>query len=368
MFNKLREKLKNWTLKVAEESEKKEEIQEESKKVKEQEKTKKITEKAPEVIEKPTENSKRKQKEPKEDVEEPENIIKEVEKKNFFQKITSKEITINEKDFEKYEEDLKFSLLENNVAFEVTNKIISELKNQLVGQQFNKKSIKSEIENKLKQTIETILIEPFDLISKIKEKKEPYIILFCGINGSGKTTTIAKIANLLKKNKISCVMAAADTFRAASIEQINKHGEKLGIKVISQTYGTDPASIGFEAIQYAKKNSIQAVLIDTAGRMHTSKNLLREIEKVERVCKPDTSIFIGESITGNDSVEQIKAFNEYLNLSAIILTKSDIDEKGGTALSLGYITKKPILYLGTGQNYEDIEQFDKNKFIERLGL
>jgi fused signal recognition particle receptor len=212
--------------------------------------------------------------------------------KTFFKKVTSKikKVKISEKEFEVYSEELKMLLLENNVAFEVAEKIISELKIRILGKELLKKEIEGEIRDALKEIIEEILIEPFDLLEKIKEKmqdqsKEPYVILFCGINGTGKTTTIAKIADFLKRNKISSVMAAADTFRAASIEQIKKHGEKIGVRVISQDYGTDPAAVGFDAIKYAKKNFINCVLIDTAGRMHTSKNLMAEIEKIARVCR-----------------------------------------------------------------------------------
>ena len=211
------------------------------------------------------------------------------------------------------------------------------------------------------------------MVEKIKEKlldqsKEPYIILFCGINGSGKTTTIAKIAENLKKRGISCVIAAADTFRAASIEQIKEHGEKIGVKVISHEYGADPASVAFDAVKYAKKNFIDCVLIDTAGRMYTEKNLLREIEKIAKVCKPDLKIFVGESIAGNDAIEQIKSFDWAIGIDGIVLTKADVDEKGGTSLSVSYVSKKPIYYLGTGQAYDKIEPFDKEKFIKRLGL
>jgi fused signal recognition particle receptor len=153
-----------------------------------------------------------------------------------------------------------------------------------------------------------------------------------------------------------------------TIEQLKEHGEKLGIEVISHEYGSDPASVGFDAIKYAKKNFINCVLIDTAGRMHTAKNLLREMEKIVKVTKPDCKIFVGESITGNDATEQAKSFNEAVSIDGIILAKADIDEKGGTALSVGYVTKKPILFLGTGQVYDAIEPFNKEKFIERLGL
>ena len=345
MFSKLKEKLKNWTKKVSEKTEEKEAKQELVTK------PKKIIV-SPEIIE----NS-------------------EPEKKNFFQKISekAKTIKISEKEFEIYEEELKMLLLENNVAFEVAEKMVQNLKEKIIGKEFLKKEIESEIKDAFKEIIEEILIEPFDVVGKVKEKiadqsKEPYVILFCGINGTGKTTTIAKIAASLKKKGLSCVLAAADTFRAASIEQIKEHAEKIGIKVISHEYGSDPASVGFDAIKYAKKNFINCVLIDTAGRMHTEKNLLKEIEKISKVCKPDLKLYIGESITGNDAIEQVKSFDWAIGIDGIVLTKADIDEKGGTALSVGYITKKPILYLGTGQLYDAIETFDKKKFIEKLGL
>ncbi|MBU0958699.1 MAG: signal recognition particle-docking protein FtsY [Nanoarchaeota archaeon] len=291
--------------------------------------------------------------------------------KSFFKKAISKisKIKITEKEFEIYEEELQMLLLENNVALEVAEKIIRRLKEEMIGKELLKKEIETEIQDFFKKIIREILIDPFDIVKAVKEKKDkPYVILFCGINGTGKTTTIAKIANSLKKQGLSCVLAAADTFRAASIEQIQKHGDKLGFKVISHEYGSDPAAVGFDAIKYAKKNNIDCVLIDTAGRMHTEKNLLKEIEKISKVNNPDIKIFVGEAITGNDSIEQIKSFDWAIGISGIILTKADTDEKGGTALSVGYVTKKPILYLGIGQEYDNIIPFNKEKFIEELGL
>jgi len=339
MFKFLKEKLKNWTSKISEE--KTEKIKTKKKKTE-----KKISHPAP--------------------IEE--------EDKNFFKRIGEKisKIKISEKEFEVYSEDLKTLLLENNVALEVAEKIIDKLREKVVDQEFLKKEVEWQIKDYLKNIIEDILIEPFDLVERIRKKnqneKEPYVILFCGINGSGKTTTVAKVTEYLKKKDVSVVLAAADTFRAASIEQLEKHGERLGIKVVSHEYGSDPASVGFDAIKYAKKNSIECVLIDTAGRMHTAKNLLKEMEKIVRVCKPDTKIFVGESITGNDAIEQAKSFDSAIGIDGIVLAKADIDEKGGTALSVGYVTNKPILFLGTGQEYDNIEPFDKKKFIEKLGL
>ena len=368
MFGKLKDKIKNWAKKVSEKTETVETKEEPKKEEKKPEKEKPIKE-----IPLPVKFDPGKQKfEP--DLEALKKIEKEEipkDKKGFLKKITSKikKIKISEREFEIYSEELEMLLLENNVALEVTEKMIKELKEKIVGKELLKKEIEGEIKDSFKEIINEILIEPFNLIKKIKEKEEkPYVVLFCGINGTGKTTTIAKIADSLKKKGLSCVFAAADTFRAASIEQIKKHGDKIGIKVISHEYGSDPAAVGFDAIKYAKKNSIDCVLIDTAGRMHTAKNLLKEIEKISKVCKPDLKIFVGESITGNDIIEQVKSFDWAIGINGIILTKADIDEKGGTALSVGYVTKKPILYLGTGQEYDKIEPFNKEKFIKVLGL
>ena len=206
-------------------------------------------------------------------------------------------------------------------------------------------------------------------LKEIKNKKDlPYVIAFFGINGSGKTTSIAKIANMLKEKNISCVLAAGDTFRAASIEQLQIHADKIGVKLIKHTYGSDPAAVAFDAIKHAQSKNMEVVLIDTAGRMHSNTNLVDEMKKIVRVAKPDLKIFVGESITGNDCVEQAKTFNEAVGIDGIILAKADIDEKGGAAISVSYVTKKPILFFGTGQEYKDIEAFDKEKVMKNIGL
>ena len=183
-----------------------------------------------------------------------------------------------------------------------------------------------------------------------------------------KTTSIAKLTSLLQKNNLSVVLAAADTFRAASIEQIQIHADKLKVPLIKHDYGADPSAVGFDAIKYAKKHRIDVVLIDTAGRMHTKTNLLQEMEKICRVTNPDLKIFVAESIAGNDATEQAKSFHEMIEIDGSILSKADIDEKGGTIISISHATNKPIFYLGTGQKYKDLQLFDKQEFIENLGL
>lgn len=295
------------------------------------------------------------------------------EKKGFFSKLRSfLAYSITEENFNDIFSELEMLLLESNVALEVVEKLREELAKELIGKEIKKDKLQEEIQNALKVAIEKMLTNPSDLIKDIKEHKknssEPYKILFFGINGAGKTTSIAKLTNLLQKNKFSCLLAAGDTFRAASIEQLQIHADKLGVKMIKQEYGSDPSAVAFDAIKYAKEHKIDVVLIDTAGRMHTKENLLHEMEKICRVTKPNLKVFVAEAVAGNDATEQAKAFNDMIGIDVSILSKTDVDEKGGTIISISYITKKPILYLGVGQKYDDLELFDKDKFIKRLGL
>jgi len=289
-------------------------------------------------------------------------------KPSIFKRLKEKfSYKVSEDDFERLFEDLELLLLENNVALEASDAIKASLKEELVGKEIKKIDLESEIQAALKKSIQNLLLDPDDIPSLVKEK-QPFVMVFFGINGTGKTTTIAKVADMLKKNKISCVLAAADTFRAASIEQLQEHATNLKLKLIKHDYGADPAAVGFDAVKHAKAHGIQVVLIDTAGRMHTQDNLLSEMEKICRVTDPDLKIFVAESIAGNDAIQQAKSFNETIGIDGSILTKADVDEKGGTAISISHVTKKPILFLGTGQEYKDLEVFNPEKFIKDLGL
>ncbi|HSD05354.1 MAG TPA: signal recognition particle-docking protein FtsY, partial [Nitrosopumilaceae archaeon] len=208
-----------------------------------------------------------------------------------------------------------------------------------------------------------------DILQNIKKKNEtgdPYLILFLGINGTGKTTTLAKFANLLRENKFSVAIAAADTYRAGAIEQLSEHAKRLNLKIIAQNYGSDPAAVARDAVLYAKSHKIDCILIDTAGRMQTSKNLMDQISKINKVVNPDLKIFVGDSLAGNDTVNQAREFHQYTNFDAAILTKSDADARGGAAISIVKVTSAPILYLGVGQEYKDLKVFDKESFLETI--
>jgi len=309
-------------------------------------------------------------KEEKNEIKEEKQEAKEAkeEKKSIFSIIKEKFISkTSEEDFENSFQQLEIVLLENNVAVSVIDKIKSRLKEKILNRQIKSSEIENEVKKVLKEILSDILVNPFNLIEKIKEKKEkPFVIVFFGINGSGKTTTIAKISYLLQKNKLSNVIAAADTFRAASIEQLEKHALKLKTEIVKHKYGADPAAVAYDAIAHAKATKKDVVLVDTAGRMHTKSDLMREMEKICRVTRPDLKIFVAESITGNDAVEQAQAFDKAAGIDAVILTKADVDEKGGTMISISEVIGKPILYLGTGQGYENLSAFDKEKIINSI--
>ncbi|MGM5480199.1 MAG: signal recognition particle-docking protein FtsY [Nanobdellota archaeon] len=291
-------------------------------------------------------------------------------KKNVFSKITRgiKKFKLTDEKFEEVFWEFEMALLENNVAMDVIEKIKQDLKEKLTSENISRRGIDKIILSSLKESFEDILdVEPVDIISRVKSKK-PFVITIVGVNGSGKTTTIGKLIRLLQKNNLSVVVAAADTFRAAAIQQLEEHTTALGVTLIKHDYNSDAAAVGFDAIQHAKAKDKDVVLIDTAGRLQSNKNLMDELSKVVRVNKPDFNIFIGESITGNDCIQQAVDFNKAVGIDGVILSKADVDEKGGTALSVSYVTKKPIIYLGTGQGYDDLKPFDKKDILKHLGL
>ncbi|HET6457740.1 MAG TPA: signal recognition particle-docking protein FtsY [Nitrosopumilaceae archaeon] len=278
---------------------------------------------------------------------------------------------LNEKDIDKVLFELEIALLESDVATEVIDSLKGDLKQKLIGATVEKEQIANIVKQNLRDHISNMFDSAgkVDIIYNIEKKKstgEPYIISFMGINGTGKTTTVAKVAYLLRENKFSVVIAAADTYRAGAIEQITEHAKRLNLKIIAQNYGSDPAAVSRDAVLYAKSHKIDCILIDTAGRMQTSKNLMDQISKINKVVNPDLKIFVGDSLAGNDTVNQAREFHQYTKFEGSILTKSDADARGGAAISIVKVTSTPILYLGVGQEYKDLKPFDKDSFLESL--
>jgi fused signal recognition particle receptor len=296
--------------------------------------------------------------------------VEEVERESkvgFFSKLKAK--TISSEDFDNIWIELQMFLLEINIAFEIVEKVERKLKTELVGKSFNRFKLSEKIREVLESEVEEVLTKhEASFLDKLNsfDSGEPVKILVLGVNGTGKTTTIAKIVKYLQDNNKSVVVAAADTFRAAAVEQLEEHSKALNFKLIMHRGGGDPAAVAYDAIEHAKAKNIDVVLIDTAGRMPNNSNLMMELEKVKRVSKSDMAIFVGDSVSGNDLIDQINLFNQGVKIDGTILTKVDTDEKPGSVVTIAYSIDKPIYFLGVGQNYEDLIVFDSKEIAKKL--
>ena len=282
-------------------------------------------------------------------------------------------VRLGEKEVDDFVQNIKVLLLESDVSFDATESISESLREKLLAERLGSKDIKSRLVELVRASLEEVMESNAsgpNILEFVKARKRegqlPVRILFLGPNGTGKTTTMAKMAKMLSSNGISTVFSASDTFRAAAIEQSEYHAKKVGVPIIKSTYGADPASVAFDAIKYATAHGIDAVLIDTAGRQETNKNLLREVEKMHRVAKPDITIYVAESTGGNAVLSQIGEFSKSIKVDGIILTKLDCDAKGGNAISIAHSAGIPILFLGTGESYDDIVPYSTDFILDRI--
>jgi len=264
--------------------------------------------------------------------------------------------------------DLELNLMSADVALPVAEALSKNVRKELVGKRVDKSfRIDEAVRLALKAAVKEVLSEnKFSLNDRMKTKPPPFVIMFVGINGGGKTTAIAKLAYRMQKHGLTCVFAAGDTFRAGAIEQLTHHSEKLECKIIKHQEGSDPAAVAYDAIEHARARKKDVVLIDTAGRMQTNTNLMDEMKKIRRVAKPDLVFFVGDALAGSDAVEQAKRFNDAVGIDAVILTKIDADAKGGAALSITKTIGKPIAYVSTGQEYDDFRKFDADWMVARI--
>ncbi|MEM5777015.1 MAG: signal recognition particle-docking protein FtsY [Candidatus Aenigmatarchaeota archaeon] len=309
----------------------------------------------------------------KEKTEKEKKTKKETKKKTTFaEKIIKKitEVEITEKTLEDVFNEMELELLQADVAVEVIEKIKTDMKRNLVGKNIKKSHLEKEIRESLRKILYDAINIPNinleEIVKNANKNGRPALLVFLGFNGAGKTTTLAKVAYWFLTKKYSCVLAAGDSFRAASIEQLEEHANKLKVNVIKHQYGADPAAVIFDAVRHAQAKNIDIVLADTAGRAHTNKNLMDQLEKIMRVNKPDLKILVLDSMTGNDIINQCRMFDQAVGVDGIILTKNDVSNKGGSIISAAYVLKKPILFLGSGQEYKDLDEFNPKKIVESL--
>lgn len=282
-----------------------------------------------------------------------------------------REKTIQEKHVDDILFELEMELLQGDVAMEVATEVVENVKQNLVGKKIKRSNDITEYAYyALRDAVEEIISIPgksmTEMIEEKKAQGEPLVVMFVGINGTGKTTTIGKLANYYLKKGYTPVIAASDTFRAGAIEQVTYHADNVGVKIIKHQKGSDPAAVAYDAVEHARAQGKELVLIDTAGRMQTNTNLMDEMKKIKRVSNPDLVIFVGDAITGNDATEQARKFNDAIDIDGVILTKADADSKGGASLSIGYVIQKPIMFLGVGQGYDDIMEYDSEWMLNQL--
>lgn len=281
--------------------------------------------------------------------------------------IIDRELIVSEKDVADALSELEMTLLESDVALPVCDAIIARVKKSLVGKHRKiGESVDALVTGALKSALLDVLGTGFNLTEYVKTHDRPVKILFTGVNGTGKTTTVAKIGAYLKKQGYTVIIGAGDTYRAGAIEQIGVHAERIGIKIIQHQEGADPSAVLFDTIQYAVSHKIDVVLADTAGRFHTKSNLMNQLEKIRRVMKPDLIVYVDEAVAGNDAIVRAAEFDRTVGADAVVLTKADMDSRGGAAISIAHTIGKPLMFLGTGQGYDDIIPFDPGQVVEDL--
>ncbi|NIB98226.1 signal recognition particle-docking protein FtsY [Halobacterium sp. R2-5] len=277
-------------------------------------------------------------------------------------------VVIEEEDLEEPLRELEFALLESDVEMSVAEEILDQIRSDLVGEERKfTESTGALVEDALRDALLSVIdVNGFDFEEAIAAAEKPVTVVFTGVNGVGKTTTIAKLSKRLEDQGYSVVLANGDTYRAGANEQLQEHADNLGVKLISHEQGGDPTAVVYDAVEYAEANDIDVVLGDTAGRLHTSDDLMSQLEKLDRVVDPDYTVFVDEAVAGQDAVNRASEFDSAAAIDGTILTMADADSQGGAAISVARVTGKPILFLGTGQGYDDLRKFDPEALVDDL--
>ncbi|MGC8613397.1 MAG: signal recognition particle-docking protein FtsY [Conexivisphaera sp.] len=264
-------------------------------------------------------------------------------------------------------ENLKWRLIEGEVAIDAAEGLEAALRDALLGAKVRRNRQEEDVEARIREVLLSWL-KPLEAapLEDVVQSKRPYVMVFLGVNGGGKTTTVAKVAHALKGRGLRPLLAAADTFRAGAIEQLSLHAQRVGVEVVSQGYGADPAAVARDAVERATSRRYDVVLVDTAGRMYTKSRLMDELRKIVEVAGAHERVMIVDALTGNDSVSQAKEFDREVGVDSVIVTKADADVRGGVILTLAYELRKPIRYLGMGQDYGDLVPFRADEVVDGL--
>lgn len=281
--------------------------------------------------------------------------------------IATKEIKYE--DVVKSSENLVLKLVEADVALEVAEEIVKGLAKKLHGARVGRlEDVEKVVEEKLGETVREMLSKgrwDQDLEALVKRGR-PFKIVVMGVNGVGKTTTIAKLARMLARKGLKVLVVAGDTFRAGAQEQLAIHCSKIGVPLFRGKYGSDPGAVVHDAIRHAERSGYDVVIIDTAGRQHTDKDLMEEVRKIVRVARPDLRILVLDALTGNDAVNQAREFDKGVGVDAVILTKMDANASGGSAITIIASIGKPIAFIGDGQGYDDIRPYDPEEIFKKI--
>jgi len=283
-------------------------------------------------------------------------------------KLTRREVS--ESELSSLLEGFKLELARNDFAWELAERVSDAMREKLSGRKVDR--IGGDVRPLLAESFRSYLlsalptqeVELLDLTES--QDGEGLVLMFIGANGSGKSTTLAKFAHRYKKTSLKPMMVCADTFRAGASEQLGLHASRLGVRFFHGKPGDDPAAVAYDAVEEARGSGFDVVLIDTAGRLQTDVNLMEELSKIKRVVQPSHVLLVVDALIGNDAWEQAKTFGDQVGFDSSVVTKFDADPKGGVAISVSFVSQKPVSYLGTGQGYEDLEAFSMRGYIERI--